>query len=86
MVRSVSSVGAVCISYFVAFVIVLLILLIGFVFLFAVQVCLSNPMLLSYLVEVSIPVILYILHYMVVLTTTWRRIVCDRVICDKTAY
>jgi len=70
LVRSVSSFGAVCIFYFVEFVMVLLILLIEFVFLFAVQVCLSNPVLFSYLVEVSIPVILYILHYMVVLTTT----------------
>jgi len=70
LVRSVSSFGAVCISYFVEFVIVLLILLIEFVFLFAVQVCLSNPVLFSYLVDVSIPVILFILHYMVVLTAT----------------
>jgi len=42
LVRSVFSFGASCISYFVEFVIVLLILLIEFFFLFAVQVCLSN--------------------------------------------
>jgi len=49
LVRFVSSFGAVCISYFVEFLIVLLILFIEIVFLFAVQVCLSNPVLFSYL-------------------------------------
>ena len=49
--------------------IVLFFSLFELVFLFAVQVCLSNPAIFSYLVEISISVILYLLCYMVVLTS-----------------
>ena len=49
--------------------IVLLFSLFELVFLFAEQVCFSNPVIFSYLVEVSMSVILYLVCYMVVLTS-----------------